>query len=338
MYWSMISKPVKVIFSPRLAYEFYLKYSLTRLLDKKLFHINFIMKNAIRKGKVENRLILDNELFNSNLRNDILSKKPLFVCRYGLSELTATTVLEFIEKGLCGKVSEDQIRMLKLNSGVFPETQSNYLYFANQYRLSFKNADYSAYLGNGLLEEYHLRRWFRQDVLLMHMQALEPWHFMHPWTMALTNMKVIIIHPFAELIKQQYGRRNNIFLNRNILPDFELITIKAIQTSGTNLSNNYRDWNDALESLYVDCMTKDFDIALLGCGSYAVPLGSKIKEAGKMAVVLGSAIQIMFGIKGKRWDEGSPEVVAMYNDFWIRAGDEYKISGAEIKSDGPAYW
>ena len=49
----------------------------------------------------------------------------------------------------------------------------------------------------------------------------------------------------------------------------------------------------------------DFDIAILGCGAYGYPLASYIKSIGKKAIHIGGATQLIFGIKGKRWEKAS---------------------------------
>ena len=47
----------------------------------------------------------------------------------------------------------------------------------------------------------------------------------------------------------------------------------------------------------------DFDIALLSCGSYAMPIGTFIKnEMGKKALYMGGPLQKMFNIGGARYE------------------------------------
>jgi glycerol-3-phosphate dehydrogenase len=52
---------------------------------------------------------------------------------------------------------------------------------------------------------------------------------------------------------------------------------------------------------------KDYDVALIGCGAYGLPLASHVKRKGKQSIHLGGGLQLLFGIKGKRWDD-NPEV------------------------------
>ena len=46
-----------------------------------------------------------------------------------------------------------------------------------------------------------------------------------------------------------------------------------------------------------------FDIAIIGCGAYGLPLAAKLKKEGRQAIHLAGVTQLMFGIKGKRWEE-----------------------------------
>ena len=80
----------------------------------------------------------------------------------------------------------------------------------------------------------------------------------------------------------------------------------------------------------------DFDIALLGCSLYGLPLVSYIKNMGKSAIYVGGAVQLLFGIKGKRWDTHD-EISKMYNDYWIRPLDS-EIPKNYVGLDGGTYW
>ncbi len=45
----------------------------------------------------------------------------------------------------------------------------------------------------------------------------------------------------------------------------------------------------------------DFDVALLSCASYSMPLGVAIKKAGRSAVYIGGALNPMLNIYGERF-------------------------------------
>ena len=49
----------------------------------------------------------------------------------------------------------------------------------------------------------------------------------------LRGKKVLVIHPFAETIQHQYEqKRTLLFKNPDVLPEFQLETIKAVQSLG----------------------------------------------------------------------------------------------------------
>lgn len=160
--------------------------------------------------------------------------------------------------------------------------------------------------------------------------------FGNSWTQALKNMKVLVVHPFSDLIEKQYCVRQNLF-NNEILPEFDLIPYKAVQSIGGN--DEYRDWCEALEKMEKDIANLEFDIALIGCGAYGMPLGAFIKtELKKKAIHMGGSLQILFGIKGARW-EGAPYNYDkyLYNEYWIRPGENLRPKGWQKVENG-CYW
>lgn len=80
-----------------------------------------------------------------------------------------------------------------------------------------------------------------------------------------------------------------------------------------------------------------FDVALLGCGAYGMSLGAFIKrDLGLKAVHLGGVTQVLFGIKGGRYDS-NPYYNRLYNDFWVRPNESERPSNF-LQHEGGAYW
>ena len=46
--------------------------------------------------------------------------------------------------------------------------------------------------------------------------------------------------------------------------------------------------------MYEECKQIDFDVAIIGCGDYGLPLAEKLKSHGKQVIHLGGATQLMF--------------------------------------------
>lgn len=165
----------------------------------------------------------------------------------------------------------------------------------------------------------------------------------HSWMRALEGKKVLVIHPFARTIQSQYQRREKIYPPHfGILPEFELTVIKAVQTLGYK-DPNFKDWFEALDYMKSEIDKVDYDICLLGCGAYGFPLAAHCKRMGKQAIHLGGILQLLFGIKGKRWETDPgyvndyPYAKTYYNDYWVRASIEETPKKANEVEDG-CYW
>lgn len=136
-----------------------------------------------------------------------------------------------------------------------------------------------------------------------------------PWTQLLSGKNVLVVHPFEETIRFQYSRREKLFEDPHTLPMFNLTTIKAVQSIAKNRPP-FASWFEALDWMKNEMSKVDFDIALIGCGAYGMPLAAHAKRLGKKGIHLGGALQVLFGIRGKRWDENA--VSEFYNEHWIR--------------------
>jgi hypothetical protein len=164
---------------------------------------------------------------------------------------------------------------------------------------------------------------------------LEPFFQAQPWTRALEGKKVLVIHPFAASIERQFSRRKDLFNRPGILPNFDLRTITAVQSMG-GLNSNFETWFDALKSMTDEMERTDFDVALIGAGAYGLPLAAHAKRMGKQAVHVGGALQLFFGIRGKRWDDRE-EYRALWNEHWIRP-DSKETPPSKVQVEDGCYW
>jgi hypothetical protein len=62
----------------------------------------------------------------------------------------------------------------------------------------------------------------------------------------------------------------------------------------------------------------DFDIAMVGCGGFGMPISAYInEELHKSVIYFGGALQLLFGIMRNRW-ESSPEINKHVNSYWVK--------------------
>ena len=116
----------------------------------------------------------------------------------------------------------------------------------------------------------------------------------------MAGRKVLVVHPFADTIRSQYARREKIFENPDMLPQFDLQVYRSV-SSFSGIKTNFKDWFEALDKMKSDIAKLDFEVALIGCGAYGFSLAAFIKrDLGRTAIHLGGVTQILFGIKASR--------------------------------------
>lgn len=262
-------------------------------------------------------------------------------CRFGNTELQ--TVVGYLKIKYKGHSEEDDAYLEKWftrlgqGAGFFPVDYQYLERFSKLILESGANADLLA-MWHLNMEDFVIEE-FAPNVDLTYLFRLEPWLAPNrPWSAALSGKKVLIIHPFEKSIREQYKKREKLFPGSDILPEFELITLKAVQTICEEKDDRFETWFDALDYMYEKALGIDFDVAIIGCGAYGMPLASKLKSAGKQAIHLGGATQLLFGIKGYRWENNYPTKIAtFFNDAWTRALAEETPKNAGTVEKG-CYW
>lgn len=288
------------------------------------------------------------EAANDAVRKVLEGSGPCLVARFGCVELDAilrgydisrkvSRIAKFARlfTGAGGPFWWDNsIRKNMLcTTGVFPADDDTLMRFS---RRALEDSRQLDVLGSWSARELELKRTFFPDVKAVSIIDLEPFFRHPPWTQTLEGKRVLVVHPFDETIRKQYARRKKLFSDARMLPEFDLITYRPVQ-SFLGLKTPYRDWFEALEKMQADIARIGFDVALLGCGAYGMSLGAFIKrDLGLKAVHLGGVTQVLFGIKGGRYDS-NPYYNRLYNDFWVRPNESERPSNF-LQHEGGAYW
>lgn len=319
-------------------------------MKRKVVFLENYLKGKMRRSKVRHdsireylkdkkivhgKKVMSAEEINMHIGRLIECGEPFLVGRFGATELSAISAFDFEVKSKYGKV----LSQMQNWSGFFSPTVEGGRKFKDLMLELIPEADV---MGIWMLpfEDYYLNAYGKENMQTTYLLDLEPWSAPEqPWSAALKGKKVLVIHPFAETIVKQYARRELIFLGTDILPDFELKTLKAVQTIAGENDSRFETWFDALEWMYQEAMKIDFDVAIIGCGAYGFPLAAMLKKAGKQAIHLAGATQLLFGIKGKRWEENSAftYVQKFFNDAWVHPSDDDKPKDANIV-EGGCYW
>jgi hypothetical protein len=281
-----------------------------------------------------------NELIYKYLVND----KPCMIARFGSTELSCLSNYLGVKRGKKSIISyikgkeldwwweKSVINNMNIASGFFPPSIKKIEQFCELMLEDIKQVDL---LGSWLKEEkyFNFQLINAKKVVL---EDLEPFFTTNPWTKALEGKKVLVVHPFTETIQQQFFKRELLFEN-NLLPQFELKTIKAVQSIAGE-KTEFEDWFEALEYMKKEIDAIDYDICIIGAGAYGFPLAAHVKRMGKKAIHLAGVTQLLFGIKGKRWEEYIVWPYRnLFNEHWVRPGETEKPKNANVV-EGACYW
>lgn len=316
------------------------------------------LRKTYRKlsGKVfyPENYILDRQIANDLIFNLLSSDRPCMISRFGSGEIGV--VMNYLSihekkrmKSYFRYIFDDYglpwwdelfFKSMRNNMGVFPENVGILEKFAQLYLNDTSEIDL---LGSMNYTEKYMP--LKKGIQKVHIESLYPFFVEHPWTRALKGKKVLVVHPFIFSIQKQYEQRYNIFDNKEIWPNYNLITYRAIQ-SNAGAEVPYKDWFEALKKMEEDIDQIDFDIAILGCGAYGLPLAAHIKRRGKKAIHLGGGSQLLFGIKGRRWEDEYyyqyipkefTDYRKLFNEYWTRPNEQETPKMAS-NVEGACYW
>lgn len=307
------------------AYRFGIKHKLI----KKREYIDSVISKTFYGTPVVGSTI-GNDLCRTFLESD----QPCMLARIGTIEMGAVMAYMDKKEGLLKQIGEQRIYKLCNNAGFFPKQESAAEKFAQLYIDCAKELDLFGVFGEHN-EDLFLKRYAPQAKLTQ-ISYLGPYYFDEPWSKALKGKKILVVHPFENTIKIQYSNRANLFDNPDVLPEFaELNIIKAIQTVADN-TEGFSNWFDALEHMKKKIAEVDFDIAIIGCGAYGFPLAAYVKSLGKKSVLTAGSTQLLFGIKGARWDN-TPLTSKYYRDSWVRPSQD-EVPKQANKVESGCYW
>jgi hypothetical protein len=286
------------------------------------------------KPEAYNRAVMSRSECNELIYQTVIASRPALFGRIGATELRC--VRHFLEKrqGLPKRSYPAKVASrMRMLSGFFPTTEDSLDAFCREYLLAASEIDVLGVWYNPFEEV--VANQVCPGAKLAPLQALEPYVHAEPWSRALAGKTVLVIHPFADSIRENFERnRSRLFENGSVLPPFELRLIRAVQ-SIAGQTTVYATWFDALEHMKARMDAHPFDVCIVGAGAYGLPLAAHAKRIGRISVHLGGATQILFGVKGRRWD--ASDASRFYNQWWVRPTSAETPSDAK-SVEGGCYW
>jgi hypothetical protein len=290
---------------------------------------------------------LNGQPASDRIRALIEGSAPCMISRFGGVEMR--TALNYLSIHAPGRVDQRLRRYLRgqggpwwwdartaremiRQAGFFPVDPEHLERFALMFLEDCRQVDL---LGSWSPDEHLIRA--DEPPCRIPFEELEPYLHENPWSEALAGRKVLVVHPFEKSIGAQYQRRETLFRDPRVLPAFDLATFPAVQSLGGDCPR-FKDWFAALDWMKQGISALDFEVAIIGAGAYGMALAAFIKrDLGRKAVHLGGTTQILFGIRGKRWDERPEYSVRFYNDAWVRPSPE-EVPAKAGRVEGGCYW
>lgn len=258
--------------------------------------------------------------------------------RHGTIELTCALLMN---DGY--QIGEDRLQTLERNAGIFPK--ESVTSWQEEYIEATRTADCLAIgwytpLARSEIKLVQRLNPFSKKIPL---RSLEPYYCPETiWCQALKGQSVCVVSSFTTSIQQQIPHLHEVWDGQPLFPDgIEWSFVRSyysppLAKGVCGWPFGIKSWNEAVTYMESEVLATSARVVLLGCGGLAMPLAARLRRHGKICIVLGGAIQILFGIKGKRW-ERHPIISQFFNDSWIYPADEEVPDGARMV-EGGCYW
>jgi len=135
----------------------------------------------------------------------------------------------------------------------------------------------------------------------------------YPWTIALSNKKILIISPFSDIISKQGNKKE--YYGVNLFPNCKIQCLEF----KTERIENYN--SDQIMSIYMENLKHfEFDVVLLDTYGYGNILAHYInKTIGKTAINVGELLPLYFGVYNDEYEKENPDIIKLYkNDKWVK--------------------
>jgi hypothetical protein len=274
----------------------------------------------------------------------LLGAKPFFVGRNGTIEVETVYSWAVHKLPYAPYVKEQ----LQRNAGVFPSTDSSINAWAAAYTkaLSMLDTVAAGWYKPMEREEHMLLKLLAPNAVQHPLRSLEPYYVGagERWTQHLAGKKVAVVSSFTKTIQSQLERINQVWTGdkAGLIPadvDWKFVQtgyapILALGRGGWPEGVN--TWQLAVNSIVERVIASGAKIVLVGCGGLGMVIGGRLRELGVSVILLGGAIQVLFGIKGKRW--ATHGVIShFWNESWVWPAAEEVPKGAELV-EGGCYW
>lgn len=271
--------------------------------------------------------------------------KPFFVGRNGTIEVE--TVQHWLARAhpYAPHIKEQ----IQRNAGVFPASETFIDAWAAAYTtaLGALNSTAAGWYKPMERVEYQMLKVLAPNAVHHPLRSLEPYYVEagKRWTQHLAGRKVAVVSSFTGTIRRQIPKMDRVWKGAyaGLIPEgvewsFVQTGYSPLLALGKNGSwpEGITSWQLAVDSVVQRVVATGAEIALVGCGGLGMIIGGRLRELGISTILLGGAIQVLFGVKGKRWASHG-FISGLWNEDWVWPAAEEVPAGAG-QVEGGCYW
>jgi hypothetical protein len=281
------------------------------------------------------------------------SGKPFFIGRNGSTEQEALSFWFTRRKsGIAWPYALS--KNLRIGAGIWPETDESFDAWAKEYMatLGLMDGIAAGWYRPFATEESAILDYAAPNAFRTPLRSLEPYYVApnHRWTRHLVLKKVAVVSSFADTIAKQTAEAprmisiwNGTDQPETILP--MMTTWIPIRTyfpaeiamgDSTEWPIGINSWSDAANHVVDAVIGSGASVALIGCGGLGMIIAGRLRRAGISVIVMGGAIQVLFGIKGRRW-ERHDVISKFWGPSWVWPRESETPTGS-FKIEGACYW
>ena len=276
---------------------------------------------------------------------NLVKGETFFVGRNGTIELE-TLLFYMKNRGTGEAYPKHMLDRLERHAGVWPATLASVDAWAKEYVNSLYLLDAAAAgwfkpLAN---DELEMMAKLAPQATLMPLRALEPYYVEPPlrWSAALAGKKVAVVTSFAVTAQGQIGKRLWDAQESLLPPTTEWSFIRSgycpsvAGAAPCGWPEGINSWQAAVEHLVDAVRFTGASVALIGCGGIGMLVAARLRRIGVSAIVMGGAVQVLFGIRGRRW-QTHPVIGDFWTYDWVAPSEE-ETPDAARSIEGGCYW
>jgi len=279
----------------------------------------------------------------AGIQKALISDTGFLVGRFGTIEFETCWESEN------GFITKDMASVLERNAGIFPSSIDSITKWVSATKEAFQAADILAtgWYAPIVAKEAKLLASWGSAAKQVKLRSLEPYYSLPQirWTNMLDGHRVCVVSSFTTSMEKQVAKGENTIwpgANGSIWPRhtkwYWVNTGYAPSMSLGRCSweEDPESWEDAVAYVVGRVMDTGARIVLIGCGGLGMVIAGELKKRGKICIVMGGAIQVLFGMKGGRW-KNHDVISKLWNEEWVYpSADETPACAWAVENS--CYW